>query len=158
MNAAPGIMTARPMKRYAPYVACIAGTIAIVLLLPRFNAAQPRGIALTRNDARAVAEKAAREIGIPVDKSWEAVTWRSASLLEKELREHPERRAAANADPVVGPRLGNYLVNFYHRDKEKDPPYGAVLVSGRTGEVTGIRRLFRDEESGPHMTEAQLRP
>ena len=158
MNAAPGIMTARPMKRYAPYAACVAGIIAIVLLLPRFNAAQPRGIALTRADARAVAEKAAPEVGIPVEKSWVAVTWRDNSLLAKELRAHPERRAAANADPVVGPRLGSYYLNFYRRDKQKDPPYGSVYVSGRTGEIVGMRRLFRDEESGPHMTEAQLRP
>ena len=146
------------MKRYAPFAACIAGIIAIVLLLPRFNAAQPRGVALTRGDARTIAKKAASGLGIPVDKAWETVTWRSAPLLAKELRTQPERRATALADPVIGPRLGNYFVNFYRANKEKFPPYGYVYVSGRSGNVLGARIMLRDEESRPHMTEAQLRP
>jgi hypothetical protein len=146
------------MKRAAPFAACIAGIIAIVALLPRFNAAQPRGIALTRGDAQAAAEKAAPSIGIPVEKSWMATTFRGGDpVLAKELRGHPERRVAANADPVIGPRLANYYVNFYRRDKEKDPPYGSITVSGQTGEVIAARRFFRGEDSGPHMTDAQLR-
>src|ERR1051325_2622236 len=147
------------MKRAAPFAACIAGIIAIVALLPRFNAAQPRGIALTRGDARAAAEKAAPSVGIPVEKSWMATTFRGGDpVLAKELRGHPERRVAANADPVIGPRLANYYVNFYRRDKEKDPPYGSITVSGQTGEIIAARRFFRGEDSGPHLTEAQLRP
>src|SRR5436305_5879909 len=147
-----------PMKRYAPYAACIAGTIVIALLLPRFNAAQPRGIAWTRGDAREIAKPAARALGIPVDRSWETVTWRTAPILAKELRTQPERRPAARADPVIGPRLGGYLVDIYRLNKEKFPPYGYVLVNGRTGDVVSARMMLRDEESGPHLTEAQLRP
>lgn len=145
------------MKRAAPFAACIAGIIAIAALLPRFNAAQPQGIALTRGDAQAIAEKAAPEVSIPVGKSWMATTFRSDPVVAKELRGHPERRAAANADPVIGPRLGYYYVNFYRSDKEKDPPYGSISVSGRTGEVISARRFFRGEDNGPHLTEAQLR-
>jgi len=148
----------RSMKRYAPYAACIAGIIAIVLLLPRFNAAQPRGLALTRGDARAIADRAARDVGIPVDQAWETVTWRTAPLLAKALRTQPERRAAAYADPVISPRLDSYYVHFYRTTKEKGTGYGHVFVNGRNGEVVGARRFYRDEESGPHLTEAQLRP
>src|SRR5438270_8092521 len=147
-----------PMKRYAPFAACVAGIIAIVLLLPRFNAAQPRGVALTRGDAREIAMRAAREVGIPVEKAWETVTWRSAPLLSRELREQPERRAAAVADPVIGPRLDSYYVHFYRTTKEKGIGYGHVFVNGRNGDVVGARRFYRDEEAGPHLTEAQLRP
>src|SRR3954447_2598400 len=148
----------RPMKRYAPYAVCIAGIVAIVLLLPRFNAAQPRGIRLTRGDARAIANRAARDVGIPVDKAWETVTWRTAQLLAKELRTQPERRAAAYADPVISPRLDSYFIHFYRTTKEKGIGYGYVFVNGRNGDVVGARRFYRDEESGPHLTEAQLRP
>jgi serine phosphatase RsbU (regulator of sigma subunit) len=146
------------MKRYAPFAACIAGTIVIILLLPRFNAAQPRGLALTRNDARAIAKRAARDVGVPVDQAWETVTWRSSFLLSKELRGQPQRRPAALADPVLGPRLDSYFIHFYRTTKEKGNGYGWVFVNGRNGDVVGARRFYRDEESGPHLTEAQLRP
>ena len=46
------------MKRYAPYVLCVAGLAALCILIPRFNAAQPRGVALTRGDAREIAMRA----------------------------------------------------------------------------------------------------
>jgi len=146
------------MKRYTPFIACIAGTIAIVALLPRFNAAQPYGLTLTRGDARPIANRAARDVNIPVDKAWATVTWRSSFLLAKELREQPQRRAAALADPVVGPRLDSYFIHFYRTTKEKGMGYGYIFVNGRNGDVVGARRFYRDEESGPHLTEAQLRP
>jgi hypothetical protein len=146
------------MKRYAPYAACIGGIIVIALLLPRFNASQPLGIALTRGDAREIAKRAARDIGVPIDKAWETVTWRSSFLLMKELRAQPQRRAAALADPVIGPRLDSYYVHFYRKTKEKGAGYGHVFVNSRNGEVVGARHFYRDEESGPHLTEAQLRP
>src|SRR3954453_45858 len=147
----------RPMKRYAPYAVCIAGIVAIVLLLPRFNTAQPRGIRLTRGDARAIANRAARDVGIPVDKAWETVTWRTASLLAKELRTQPQRRAAAYADPVISPRLDSYFIHFYRTTKEKGIGYGYVFVNGRNGDVVGARRFYRDEEKGPPLTEAERR-
>src|ERR1043165_7552002 len=146
------------MKRYTPFIACIPGTIAIVALLPRFNAAQPYGLTLTRGDARPIANRAARDVNIPVDKAWGTGTWRGAFLLAKELREQPQRRAAALADPVVGPRLDSYFIHFYRTTKEKGMGYGYIFVNGRNGDVVGARRFYRDEESGPHLTEAQLRP
>src|SRR5438045_1842638 len=81
--------------------------------------------------------RSAPEVGIPVEKAWETVRWRSAPLLSKELREQPERRAAAVADPVIGPRLDSYYVHFYRTTKEKGTGYGHVFVNGRNGDVVG---------------------
>src|SRR5436305_862914 len=103
------MLRARPRCSKGKASATSSGAIVpCVLLLPRFHPAQPRGVALTRGDAREIAMRAAREVGIPVEKAWETVTWRSAPLLSRELREQPERRAAAVADPVIGPRLDSY--------------------------------------------------
>jgi hypothetical protein len=146
------------MKRYAPYTACIAGIITILLLLPRFNPAQPRGIRLTRGEAMAVADAAARKLGIPVDQSWPTLGWNTAGKLNQELRGDPQRRARAWDDPVIGPRLGSYRRIYYWRGKDKNTPHGLVDVDGRTGQVLDARVTPRDEETGKHATEAELRP
>ena len=39
------------MKRFIPWAAFVAGLALIGALMPRFNAAQPAGIRLTRGDA-----------------------------------------------------------------------------------------------------------
>src|ERR1051326_7022969 len=148
----------RSMKRYAPYTACIAGIITILLLLPRFNPAQPRGIRLTRGEAVAVADAAARKLGIPVDQSWPTLGWNTAGKLNQELRGDPQRRARAWDDPVIGPRLGSYRRIYYWRGKDKNTPHGLVDVDGRTGQVLDARVTPRDEETGKHATEAELRP
>ena len=145
------------MKKFAPLIACIAGTIVVLLLLPRFNAAQPSGIRLTRSDARAIGEAAAHDVGIPVDHTWEIVSFRGSQLINKELREQPERRLAANADPAIGPRLGSYFVHFFYPSGPKYPEQGYVWVSAQTGDVIGAHHTLRDDEGGGHPTEAQLR-
>ena len=146
------------MKRYAPLVVCAIGIVAIVVLLPRYNAAQPQGVRLTRAEAIAIADPAARKVGIPVDNAWANLSWQSSPLLEKELRDDPQARLRAYGDPVIAPRLGSYRRTYYRAGKDKFTPYGAVVVNGRTGDVIAARMFARNEETGKHATEAQLRP
>src|SRR5438874_707872 len=103
------------MKRYAPYFASIAGMAVLMLLLPRFNVAQPRGIRLTRAEAITAADAQARRLGIPVEKAWSVLVWEDSRLLENELQSDPESRRKAIDDPVLGPRLGSYRRVHYRR-------------------------------------------
>jgi hypothetical protein len=144
------------MKRFAPYLLCAAGLIALVALLPHFNAAQPKGVAITRSEAKRVGDAEAKKIGIPVEKAWSNMTWAGAPLLDKELERDPARRRAANSDPVIGPRLGGYHLAYYRRGQEKFPPYGYSYVSG-TGELLAVRQYWRIEHGGANLTEAQVR-
>jgi hypothetical protein len=139
-------------------LACAAGVIVIVLLMPRFNDAQPQAIRLTRADAVPIADAQARQIGIPVDRSWTVLSWADSALLDKELEPKPELRRRAADDPVIGPRLGGYKRIYYRRGLEKYSPYGYVVVDQRTGAVLMARRQPRAEDTGAHLTEAQLRP
>ena len=146
------------MKKALPYLACVVGIVVLALLMPRFNAAQPQGIRLTRSDAVPIADAAARQLGIPVDRSWSVLSWASSALLDKELGPKPELRRRAMDDPVIGPRLGGYKRIYYRRGLEKSVPYGYIVVDQRSGAVLMARRLSRAEETGAHLTEAQLRP
>ena len=146
------------MKRFVPAVAFIAGIAAIGLLLPRFDAAQPRGTRLTRADAVPLADAAARQIGIPVDRAWASLTWSTSPYLDKEFQYTPDRYRRAFDDPVIGPRLGSYRRVYYRRGLEKFPPYGAVYIDRATGDVLGERLQLRTEEAGAKLTAAQLRP
>ncbi|HEX7677321.1 MAG TPA: hypothetical protein VF713_04310, partial [Thermoanaerobaculia bacterium] len=146
------------MKKVLPYLACVLGIAVLVVLMPRFNDAQPKGIRLTRTDAVPIADAQARQIGIPVDRSWTVLSWSDSALLDKELEPNPDLRRRAADDPVVGPRLGGYKRIYYRRGLEKTTPYGYVVVDHRTGAVLMARRWRRAEETGAHLTEAQLRP
>jgi hypothetical protein len=146
------------MKKVLPFLACVAGIVLLVFLMPRFNAAQPQGIRLTRSDAVPIADAQARQIGIPVDKSWSVLSWANSTLLDKELEPKPELRRRAADDPVIGPRLGGYKRVYYRRGLEKSTPYGYVVVDARTGAVLMARRVARAEQTGAHLTEAQLQP
>src|SRR5436305_3468998 len=146
------------MKKVLPYLACVAGIIVIAVLMPRFNAAQPQGIRLTRSDAVPIADAAARQLGMPVDRSWSVLSWANSTLLDKELEPKPELRRRAIDDPTIGPRLGGYKRVYYRVGVEKTVPYGYVVVDQRTGAVLMARRNSRAEETGAHLTEAQLRP
>jgi hypothetical protein len=146
------------MKKVLPYLACVIGIAVLVVLMPRFNDAQPKGIRLTRADAVPIADAQARQIGIPVDRSWTVLSWADSALLDKELEPKPELRRRATDDPVIGPRLGGYKRVYYRRGLEKYMPYGYVVVDQRTGAVLMARRQPRAEETGAHLTEAQLRP
>ncbi|HEV7427695.1 MAG TPA: PP2C family protein-serine/threonine phosphatase [Thermoanaerobaculia bacterium] len=145
------------MKKVLPYLACVVGIVVLVVLMPRFNAAQPQGIRLTRSDAVPIADAAARQLGIPVDRSWTVLSWANSTLLDKELGPKPELRRRAADDPVIGPRLGGYKRVYYRRGLEKSVPYGYVVVDQRSGAVIMARRMSRAEETGARLTEAQLR-
>ncbi|MGZ8830741.1 MAG: PP2C family protein-serine/threonine phosphatase, partial [Thermoanaerobaculia bacterium] len=145
------------MRRLAPILACLLGLAALAMLVPRFNTSQPVGIRLTRGEARPIADREARSLGIPVDKAWSILTWANSTPLDDELDKHPERRHAANDDPVIGPRLGGYHATYYRRGLEKFPPYGDIVVSARTGQITAARLRLRDEEAGARLTEAEVR-
>lgn len=146
------------MKRALPYLACILGIAVLVVLMPRFNAAQPHGIRLTRADAVPIADAEARQLGIPVDRSWSILSWANSALLDKELEPKPDLRRRADDDPVIGPRMGGYKRVYYRQGLEKTTPYGYVVVDQRTGAVLMARVWARAEETGAHLTEAQLRP
>ena len=143
------------MKRFLPYILATAGVIVILLVLPVYQPAQPRGTRITRPQARTMADRAARSVGIDPDKSWATLVWWPSPILEKELRNHPQRAKAWN-DPVLGPRLNAYRVTYYYTDKEKSPPRGMVHVGAQLGEVTAARRALRAEETGANATQAQL--
>lgn len=145
------------MKRLAPIVACILGIAALAVLVRHFNSSQPAGISLTRGEARAIADREARSLGIPVDQSWSIVSWANSTPLDAELDGKPELRRKAEDDPVIGPRLGGYHATYYRRGLEKFPAYGDVVVSARTGEVTMARVMMRNEEPGARLTEQQIR-
>lgn len=144
------------MKRFAPYLLCVAGVIALALLMPYFNAAQPKGVSITRLQAKRIGDAEAQKIGVPVDKAWANVTWQGSPLLDKELERDPARRRAANDDPVVGPRMGGYHISYYRPGQEKNPPHGYSYVSG-TGELLAVRKFWRPEHTGVHLSEAQVR-
>jgi hypothetical protein len=146
------------MKRFVPYLACVVGLILTAIFLPLFNAAQPKGIRLTRGDAIPIADRAAREVEIPVDRSWTVLSWSDSPILNKELETNADLRRRASDDPVLGPRLGGYRRMYYRRGLEKNPPHGYVVVDPRSGDVITARRRLRPEEADKKLTEAQLRP
>ena len=131
------------MRRLAPYLACVVGIVAVLVLLPYFNAAQPRGIRLTSGDSIPIADRAARQLGIPVDRAWTVQSWIESSILNRELEPKPELRRRASDDPVIGPRLGGYRRVYYRRGLEKLIPYGSVTVDSRNGDVLGVRVRLR---------------
>ncbi|HEX9983933.1 MAG TPA: PP2C family protein-serine/threonine phosphatase [Thermoanaerobaculia bacterium] len=144
------------MKRVLPFLIFVAGVIALLVLLPMYDAAQPAGVRVTRGQAKAAADRGAREVGIPLDEAWSNLTWRTSPILEKELERDP-RRAAAFADPVYAPRLGAYRAMYYRPGVDKGVPFGRVTVGARSGQVVGARIFSRPEEPGTHPKEAALR-
>ena len=146
------------MKRYAPYLFCAAGLLALAVLLPYFNAAQRRGIRITPGEARTIANAAAQQVQIPVDRAWSVRSWEESSRLRKQLEPDLELRRRAAADPVVGPRLGFYHLIYYRRGLEKFPEYGYVTVDPVTGDVLGARRRLRNEAVGAKVSWQQLKP
>ena len=142
----------------APWLAFAIGCAALALLVPLFTASQPKGIRLTRGEARRIADGEARRIGIPVDQAWIALTWEDSSLLDEQLSKNPALRARANTDPILAPRLGSYKATYYRRGVTKYTPYGVVIVEPRSGAIVASRWLMRDEEAGAKASEAQLLP
>jgi hypothetical protein len=141
----------------------VAGCLSLLalpglsFLLHYFDAAQPKGLTVTRAAVRQIADAEALRWGIPVEKAWVVVTMRVNYPLEEELAKDSEARRKAAADPVLGPRLGSYRVTYFRRGLEKFPEHGYVLV-GFDGKVLGARRRFRPEEAAGKPTAAELRP
>jgi hypothetical protein len=144
------------MKRLTPFLALAVGIVALVLLIPRFNAVQPR-VEITRGEAKRIADEEARKLEIPIEKAWTNTTWIGSPHLDRELENDPERYRRAVDDPAAGPRLGGYRVTYYRLALEKGIPYGFIYVSGE-GEILAARLRQRPEAAGVHATEAQLRP
>ena len=145
------------MKRWVPLLVCAAGLAALLPLLRLFDAPLPVAVRVTRDEARVIADRAARQNGIDLERAWPVSTWESSPLLEREFAGQPDRRRAAAADPVVAPRLSSYQVVYFHQGREKFPQYGDVWVSAQTGEVLGARRRALNEERGANAPEQQLR-
>lgn len=143
------------MKRFLPLLAAIAGIAILLLVLPLYREAQPAGVAITRPEAIERADVVARQVGIPVERTWKTVIWFPSPIVDKELRNHP-RRGAAWDDPTYGPRINVYRVTYYHLDKDKFPPYGHVQIDARTGAVVGARLRLRAEDAGANPTQEQL--
>ncbi|HET8772277.1 MAG TPA: PP2C family protein-serine/threonine phosphatase [Thermoanaerobaculia bacterium] len=145
------------MKRFQTLIACAAGVAALLFLLPLFDAPQPRGVRITRSEAREIADRAARNLGIDVDKTWSAVSWENHNLLENELKGNPELRRKAALDPIVGPRMVAYRIIYFYDDKPKFPQAADVYIEPRTGAVIGARRRVQNEDAAPAMTDDQAR-
>ncbi|HWW60329.1 MAG TPA: hypothetical protein VN181_03085, partial [Thermoanaerobaculia bacterium] len=143
------------MKRYAPWIALVLGLTALALLLPRFDAAQPKSVRLTRPEAQTIGDAQARGVGIPVAATWSDITWVDSDILAEQVKRRSDRDRAWD-DPVVGPRLGAYRVTYYRRGDDKFPPYGRVTVGARTGDVIGARLVLRADEGGGNPTQNDL--
>lgn len=144
------------MKRYSVLFAGVVGLIGLMLLLPTFEAGQPAGISISRNQARTIADEAATRLGIPVEDAWSTLVWDQSFLLHKELGDDPELLEQAWDDPVLGPRLGGFMAIYWRRGLEKYPTWGHVIV-GRDGKVIEARKFARVEDEGASPTEANLR-
>lgn len=145
------------MKKFMPLLIGVAGVAVLIALLRVFEPYQPQDVRVTRDQALAIADRAAVRLGIDVSKAWRTITWEHSDLLEQEYSKDPDLRKRANRDPVVGPRLGSYRVVYFHKGLEKSPTYGDVFVSASTGAVLGARRRARNEAVGATATEAQIR-
>lgn len=144
------------MKRMILYIAAsVAGVAGLFWALPVVDDAQPHGIDVSRAEARAIADEAAREMGIPVDDSWPVQYWARSQFLDRVLGDH-DLRQEAELDPGVRPRLGGYITQYFRIGREKNPSFGYVIV-GRDGAVQEIRRIERAETAGESPTEEALR-
>ncbi len=145
------------MKKIWIVLAAVIGAATFWILLPQFDTQQPRGLEITRERARTIADRAARELGIPVEQSWAVTTWEASPFLETEFARRPELRRLADNDPVVGPRLGGFRVLYFRQGVEKTVgPHGYIIV-GKKGEILGARLLWKSEEIGKSAPPAVLR-
>jgi hypothetical protein len=145
------------MKRHAPWIACLLGLSALAVLLPLFDAPQPRGVRLTRAQAKAIADREIEKLGIKVDRLWGVVTWENHPLLEEEFKGKPELRRRAGDDPIVGPRMVAYQISYFFRGLPKFPQGAEVYVDPRSGAVIGARWRTQNEAPARPFTDADAR-
>jgi serine phosphatase RsbU (regulator of sigma subunit) len=150
-------MMKQSMKRLSIHLAFVVGIAGLALLLPWFDPPQPEGISISRAQARAIADRQARELGIDVDKAWVVTVWENSPLLVEELDPRPELREKARTDRVVGPRIGYFTTTYFRPGLEKRPEFGSVYV-GTDGTVLGARRRARAETAGAKPEADALRP
>lgn len=143
------------MKRLALALACLAGIAGFLLLLPTYDARMPRGLSITREQARTIADTEARKLGIEVDNAWITTIWEAAPHIERQFQNDPALRKRAVSDPVVGPRLGGFRTTYFRKNAEKNPEHGFVVV-GVDGRVLGARKRARTEVAGANPTAAEL--
>ena len=145
------------MRQASIYILISAVAIgALWWALPIVDDAQPRGIHVTREQAREIADQAARQHGIEVDDAWVVTYWATSPFLEERLAEEGSREDAER-DPFLAPRLGGFATQYYRLGQEKNPPYGYVIV-GRDGKVQELRRFERGEVPGARPEAEDLRP
>jgi hypothetical protein len=144
------------MKRIVAISAFLLGLVALALLFPQFDTANPADVSISREQARAIADREAAKLGVPLKDAWAVTIWEDSPLIDQELQNSPDLRRAAKNDPVIGPRLGGYRTQYFHRTREKFPELGFVVV-GPHGETYGARRRFRNERAGANPTAAELR-
>jgi len=144
------------MKRFTTLLACAAGLAALLFLLPLFDPPQPRGVRITRAEARAIADREMRKLGVDLGKVWSVVTWENHNLLENEFNGKPDLRRRAGVDPIVGPRMVAYQVVYFYNGKSKFPN-DDVFVDPRTGAVIGARLRVQNEDAAPAMTDEEAR-
>ncbi|HEX8152802.1 MAG TPA: PP2C family protein-serine/threonine phosphatase, partial [Thermoanaerobaculia bacterium] len=110
-----------------------------------------------RDEAKAIADREMRKLGVNTDEVWGVVTWENHILLEDEFKGKPELRRQAGLDPLVGPRMVAYQVSYFYRNLPKQPQGAEVYVDPRSGEVIGIRRRTQIEAAAPPMTDQEAR-
>jgi hypothetical protein len=145
------------MKRYAPLIALLVGLAALAVLLPLFDAPQPRGVRITRGQAKAIADRELEKLGVKVDQLWGVISWENHILLEELFVGQPDLRRRAGEDPIVGPRMVAYHIPYFYRGLPKGPQGADVYVDPRTGAVIGARRRAQNEAPAGPFTDAQAR-
>lgn len=108
---------------------------------------------ITRDQAKAIADRQIEKLGVKVSDLWGVVTWENHILLEDELRK-PELRRRAGLDPIVGPRMVAYRIAYFYRGLPKGPQGADVYVDPRTGEVIGARRRVQNKTPACPFTDA----
>lgn len=145
------------MRRWGLLLAGLLGIVVYGSLLPRYRTVQPQGLAITRAEARRLADAEVRALKVDVDRAFAVTTWENSDILEKEFRKDAAQRRAAAGDPVVGPRLAGFKVTYYRPGLEKFPAWAEVVV-GVDGRVLWALRRSRAEETGTSPSAEMLRP
>jgi hypothetical protein len=144
------------MKRYFPLIACAVGVAALFALLPLFDPPQPRNVSITREQARAAADGAARKLGVKLEDTWSVVSWENHGLLENQFKGKPELRRQAGVDPIVGPRMVAYFIPYFYKGRTKLRA-ADIYVSPDTGAIIGARRFVPFEDAAPAFTDDAAR-